>query len=241
MSDLVSLAIGLVIGLGVAIVVGLAWRRRGGRGPSVNIHSTIEQMRSVGELVVYRLVTKEIVTAADHTFGEAGRRYLSWLVSEKKMAMIFQFGIDFRYNLRSGDFRIEHLGEGRYKLRLPACHYTTSILDISFYDEQNSRFLPALLPDLLNRALSSGFDETEKNRLKEEARQEADRLAQNMVESMQSDVQRSARQTLEAIARGFGAGDVEIEFAEHKPVLAQINISDKAEAQIEGTVQSQGT
>ncbi len=233
---MIELIAGLLIGLGAAVALGVVWRRKapGRGGPNIAVQSSIEQMRSVGELVVYRLVTKEIVTAADHTFGEAGRRYLSWLVSEKKMAMIFQFGIDFRYNLRSGQFRIEDLGEGGYRLHMPACHYTTSILDISFYDEQNSRFLPALIPDLLNRALSAGFDESEKNRLKEEARAEADRLAQEMVESMQSDVQRSARQTLQAIARGFGVDEVQIEFAEHRPVLAQINISDKADAQLEG-------
>ncbi len=230
-----ELGIGLLIGLGLALAIGLVWRRgRAPRQATVTVHSSIEQMRSVGELVVYRLITKEIVTAADHTFGETGKRYMSWLISEKKMAMIFQFGIDFRYNLRSSDFKIEPRDGGGFRLKMPACHYTTSILDISFYDEQNSRLLPALIPDLLNRAFGAGFDETEKNRLKEEARSEADRLAQDMVESMQSDVQRSARQTLEAIARGFGVQDVKIEFAEHKPVLAQINISDKAEAQIEG-------
>jgi hypothetical protein len=134
-----------------------------GSGKEVRIYSSIEQLRSVGELVAFKMVTKEIVTASQHWFGDTGKRYFQWLVSTKKMAMIFEFDIDFRYDLRSTDFKIEQLNENRYTLKMPPCLYQVHIRDISFYDEQNSKFLPWLLPDLLNRAFGSGFSEADKN------------------------------------------------------------------------------
>ncbi len=229
-----ELLIGLAIGVVATLVVWLVFRvrRRGGTTTPVQVHSSIESMREVGELTVFRLVTKEIVTKADHAFGETGKRYLSWLVSEKKMAMIFEFGIDFKFDLRSSDFRIEQRGEDKYHLSLPACMYTTNILDISFYDEQDSKLLPILIPDLLNRVLGSGFDQGDKNALKDAARAEATHMAEQMVEKMHSDVRQSARQTLEAIARGFGAKQITLSFPDTSPVLAKLNMTDTAEAKV---------
>jgi hypothetical protein len=128
------------------------------------------------------------------------------------MAMIFEFDVDFRYDLRSPEFIITEEGEGEFRLRLPPCTYETHIRDISFYDEQEARLLPWLVPDLLNRALGAGFDEAAKNRLKQEARLQADMMAKELVGKLRSEVQSSARQTLEALARGFGARRVIVDF-----------------------------
>ncbi|MCC6681341.1 MAG: DUF4230 domain-containing protein [Phycisphaeraceae bacterium] len=204
----------------------------------VTVHASIEHVRSVGELVVYRLVTKEIVTSANHAFGETGKRYLSWLISEKKMAMIFELGVEFVYDLRSSDFQIEPRGNESYLLRMPACKYNTHIRDFQFYDEQNPRLLPVLLPDLINRFFGSGFDVADRNKLKDEARHQVDRLARQLVDSMQGEVQRSARQTLEAIARGLGVESVELDFSDSPAVLARIDFSDRVQAQIEGKAAS---
>src|SRR5690606_10086143 len=105
---------------------------------------------------------------------ETGKRYLSWLISEKKMAMIFELGVEFVYDLRSSDFQIEPRGNESYLLRMPACKYNTHIRDFQFYDEQNPRLLPVLLPDLINRFFGSGFDVADRNRLKDEARHQVD-------------------------------------------------------------------
>ena len=205
----------------------------GGKAQKTEVHQSIENMRSVGELIVFRLVTKEIVTSTDHGLGDVGKKYLSWLITEKKMAMIFEFGIDFKFNLNARDFEIEKLGEGRYKLRMPECLYTTSILDISFYDEQGSKLLPVLLPNLINQVFSAGFDEEDKNRLKEAAKEQANLLAEQMVERIASDVQQSAKQTLGALAKGFGADNVQIEFPQPGPVLARIDMADDVEKQLD--------
>jgi len=214
-----NLILAAAVGFLAAVVVLLlfAWFRSK-KSRDVHIHSSVTEMRAVGELVVFKLITKEIVTAAEHWLGDVGKNYLSWLISTKKMALIFEFGIDFKYDLRSSEFEIVELGNDEYRLKMPGCHYDTYIRDISFYDEQSSRLLPWLVPDLVNKALGMGFDEQDKNRLKEEARAQADQMARRMVQTMQSDVQKSARQTMEALARGFGARQVVVDFSQSKLV-----------------------
>ncbi len=210
----------------------LLWRiffRSRGSGKEIRVYSSIEQLRSVGELVAFKMVTKEIVTASQHWFGETGKRYFQWLVSTKKMAMIFEFDIDFRYDLRSPDFKIEQQNENQYILKMPRCLYQVHIRDISFYDEQNSKFLPWLLPDLLNRAFGSGFSEADKNQLKEEAKNQAAQLAEGVVNKIQSEVENSARQTLQTLAKSFGVTKVKIDFSQSKIVASSVNANELEE------------
>lgn len=216
MMDVLS---GVVVGVGVTVAGVVIWRvarrkTKGPPGPSVRVEGSLQQLRAVGELSVFKVITKEIVTATDHWFGEKGKRYFEWMVSSKKMAMIIAFDIDFRYDLKSPDFVIREDGVGRYRLTMPKCLYETHIKDVLFYDEQNSRLLPWLLPDLLNRAFGSGFSEHDKNRLIEEAKQQASAQARDLVQRMRSEVQKSARQTLGALAQGFGADEVSFDFGE---------------------------
>jgi len=226
--------IGVAVGLVAAGALWFFLGRRGGM--QIESRTSLMQMRSVGELVVFRLVTQQIVTAEQHMAGrfKDGRK---WLVSVKKIALIIEYGIDFKYDLRSRAFRVEELGEasGRYRLVMPPCDFQTHIRDIKFYDEQNARLLPWLLGDLVE-ALGPGFDEQDKNKLMEAARTEADERARLLVEQLQTEAQSSARQTLEAMARGFGAADVEIDFAdspigEKQPTEIAPKIAEQASAQ----------
>ncbi len=228
---------GLIIGVGVGagLAVGLLWAFRRGKGgsaaPAVQVHSSIEELRSVGDLVVFKVVTKEIVTAAEHWFGETGKKFLRWLISEKKMAMIFEFEINFRYDLRKPEFEIVPQGDARYLLRMPPCLYDIYIRDVSFYDEQQSRLLDWLLPGFLSAAFGSGVDEQTKNRLKEEARLQAQRMAQDLTGKMRAEVESSARQTLKTLARGFGAREVTVDFGRAAPVRAEVHAAgDRAES-----------
>jgi hypothetical protein len=220
--------VGIIVGIAIAFAAFLGWwwsrRRIRSRKEQLKpeVHTSIEDIRSVGELVVFKIITKEIVTAADHWFGEWGKKYFRWLASAKKMAMIFEFEINFRYNLRSSDFAILPEGVGAYRLRMPKCLYETYIRDISFYDEQTAKLLPWLLPELLSRAFGSGFDESDKNRLKEEAKQQAGRMAKSFVEKMQSEVQNSAEQTLEALGKAFGAETITVDFSGSELVQTKV-------------------
>lgn len=213
MEVLIAGIAGFVVAL---VIVFLALRGRSKRNVEVQTHSSLMEMRSVGELTVFKVVTKEIVTASEHFLGDVGKNYLSWLVSGKKMAMIFEFGIDFKYNLRSSEFVLEEKGEGEVVMRMPSCHYETYIRDISFYDEQHSKLLPMLVPDLISKALGGGFNDEDKNRLKEAARSQANDMAKAMASRIKGEVEKSAEQTMFTLAKGFGAKQIGVDFSKSK-------------------------
>jgi hypothetical protein len=200
-----------------AAFAALVWflKRNKKEGPAnVTLYSTIEKMESLGTLNVYKVVTKEIVTASDHIFGNFGEKYLRWLISKKKLAMIFTFDIDFSYNLKDSHFGIEELGEGRYVFKMPACSYSLSIKDISFYDEQNGKLLPWLLPDLVSGVFSDGFDENDRNALIKEAKKQVSAIAEGMMIELLPDVQKSAKTTLEQIAFALNAESIQFDFSD---------------------------
>jgi len=202
--------------LAIAALITLAWlfikrlTNTGMRGKS-SFHTSVEQIKAVGELSVYKVFTKEIVTQTDHDFGEFGKKYLNWFLSEKKMAMIFEFEIDFRYDLRSRDFRIEGNNK-KYTFYMPPCFHEIHIRDIHFYDEQKSKLIPALLPDAINNLLGKGFTQEDKNRIKDEAKKRAEEQAKRMINKLASDVEESAEQTLKTLAKALGAENIEFIF-----------------------------
>ena len=222
----------LLTGLTAGVITGglVVWALRRGsttREPKVQVHASVEELRALGELSVFKVLTKEIVTARDHWAGEFGQRYLEWLFTSKKMAMIFTFDIDFRYDLRDPAFRIEDTG-GAFRLTMPPLRYDLHIRDITLYDEQKTRMMPWLLPDLVNAAFGAGFNERDRNHLKDEARAQAESLASNLVQRLRPEVQSSARETLLLLARGFTEAPVEIVFHETKPVQAAVEFSPAA-------------
>ncbi|MCS6996469.1 MAG: hypothetical protein NZ533_05860, partial [Casimicrobiaceae bacterium] len=85
----------LAAGLGAGLAVWFLRERRPGKAPPTLAQVSLEGLRAVGELTVFRAITKEIVTETDYSFGEFGRKYLRWAFSQKKLAMIFEFQIDF--------------------------------------------------------------------------------------------------------------------------------------------------
>ncbi len=215
--------IALVVGAGVGAFA--VWRGRGKRAPAapaITVHSSIEELRNIGELSVFKAMTKEIVTARDHWAGSFGQRYLEWLFTSKKMAMIFAFDIDFRFDLRDPAFHINKTASG-FRLELPPLRYDINIRDITFYDEQKTKMMPWLVPDLINAAFGAGFDESDRNKLKNEARAQAEKLASNLVQRLKPEVHSSARETLLLLARGFTDDPVEIAFEDKAPVQADVS------------------
>ncbi|HMP75346.1 MAG TPA: DUF4230 domain-containing protein [Kiritimatiellia bacterium] len=217
--------IALLVGAGIGAFA--VWRGRGKRpapAAQVTVHSSIEELRTIGELSVFKALTKEIVTARDHWAGSFGQRYLEWLFTSKKMAMIFAFDIDFRFDLRDPAFRIIK-SDGGVRLELPPLRYDIHIRDITFYDEQKTKMMPWLLPDLINAAFGSGFNEQDRNKLKDEARAQAEKLAANLVHRLKPEVHSSARETLLLLARGFTDQPVEIVFEDKVPQQASVEFA----------------
>jgi hypothetical protein len=218
----------IVLALGVAVLY--LFRRTGARGSSTTVHSTIEGMRAVGDLSVFKVYTKEIVTELDHSWGDFGKKYLDWIYSSKKMAMIFEFEIEFRYDLRTRDFEIIETGPGAYILRMPPCFHEISIRSIEFYDEQRSRLLPWLLPDLLNGFLGAGFTEEDRNKLVTAASNHARERATAMIDRLSSEVEASAKQTLHAIGQSFGASSLTFVFKPAGESKAHVSIDEQVKA-----------
>jgi Protein of unknown function (DUF4230) len=228
--ETLGLALGLLLMLGIGIGVGwLLKRKQPASAAQTEQRSELIELRSIGELSVFRVVTKDILTHTDHSFGDFGKRYLKWAFSQKKLAMVFEFEIDFRFDLRDPQLKIDTgvitPQGGRYVyLTLPHCKANVLLRDLSFYDEQRAKLLPWLLPDLLNGFLPTGFSEADKNTLIASARDHAQSQALLLTERYRRDIESSAIQTLSPILRSLGARDVRVQFAS-APVLAQSPVS----------------
>jgi len=220
-----------VVGVAVGVlVVGCVWiwitRKRHVPVQSASVHSHIKQLRAIGLLSVYRLRIQEIVTKSDHTWGPFGQKYLQWALSSKKMAMIFEFDVDFVYDLQDARFQIKEIAKSHWHITVPQCKPELSIRNIRFYDEQGAKFLPWLVPDLLNKFLGDGFSEEDKNRLLDGARGYAQDQALEFIKSMQSDVHRSAESTLGSISRAFGAEEIDFTFLGEIPAEIAVTSND---------------
>jgi len=229
---LIVLVLGIIVGIAGYIFIKRIFSGKSTKTKvsELQIYSFIENMKSVGELVVFKVFTKEIVTAADHWLGEVGKKYLTWLISKMKMAMIFQFEINFWYDLKSSDFRVTDSGDGSFVIIMPQCLYDISIKDISFYDEQEGKLLDWLLPPLIGRVFSKGFSEEDKNKLKDEAKTQASSMADELIKQLSSEIEKSARQTMETLAASFGAKSVLLDFS--KSQLSERGITDLTQQQL---------
>lgn len=141
--------------------------------------------------------------------------------------MIFEFEIDFRYDLRRPEFQIRTLPHGGFAIDMPPCLHEVHIRDIRFYDEQGSRFLPWLLPDLLSGFVGGRFTEADKNRLVAAARDHAEQQASELIGNLQSEVQNSAKATLQSISKAFGAEDVTFEFSPQGRLDFSVDVANK--------------
>ncbi len=216
--SLTIVLLSLVCGALFAGVLMLLFRRKGGgRKMQIDAVASIEELKAIGVLSAFKAVTKEIVTARDHLLGDLGKRYLEWLITSRKMAMIFEFDIDFQYDLRDPAFAVAEEGPGRYRLQMPRCDYVVHVRNVTFYDEQGGKLLPIILPDVVNRILGGGFNEVDRNKLMEAAKGQAEALAGNLAHRLSSEVQTSARQTMEMLAKSFGAQAVSVVFPDAVP------------------------
>jgi hypothetical protein len=230
--ELTTFIIGLILGILAVVGIRLAFQRKGSAktAPQPQIQIFLENLKSIGELVVFKAFTKEIVTAADHWLNEWGKKYLTWLISNKKMAMVFAFEISFWYDLRSTDFDVTDAGQGKFVIKMPKCLYDINIKDISFYDEQRAKLLPWLFPGLLAEALGRGPNEEDRNRLKDEALKQASLMAEQLIQRLSSEIEKSAHQTMEMLAKSFGAKFVILDFSKAKVVQRSVTDTSSQQA-----------
>jgi hypothetical protein len=220
-----SLLFGLVIGFLLAIIVIVLLRRRKRGGPSITARGSVDTFRSVGELVVLKVFTRQIVTSRDHMLGDWGEKWMAWLLSSKQAAIIFDFVVDFRYDLRHDSFRAETMAEGGVHFTLPPTYYEIQLKGMQIYDEQKSAFVPSVLPKWLGQVFGGNFGPEDKNQLIEAAKAEAEGLSKELVKSMRHEVQKSAEATLGSMARGMGYSELRFSFGDAEPVRLAIDLS----------------
>ena len=223
MDALFGFCIGIFITVSGAAVFWLYRKKSKKTAPRIEVHSSIEEIRTVGELVVLKVLNKEIVTATDHMFGELGAKYLKWLLTENKLAMIFEFSINFKYDLNNPGFEIFDDGPRSYTFKMPPCFYDTNILNMKFYDEKAGELMPWLLPGMVTKILGATFSEKEKNFLIDEAKQQAMNTGKTLAQHMVQDIQNAARRTLTMLAKGLGAQDVRFDFGNSELVQTKLD------------------
>lgn len=219
------IALGILATLIIALLVFVfILYNKGNKKQNISVHSSLGELRAIGMLSVFKVVTKEIVTEDAHAWGEFGKKYLTPILTNKKMAMIFEFEIDFGYDLQRSDFEIISTELGCYILKMPPCFYNTNLKNIKFYDEQGSKFLPWLLPDSVNDIFGGRLTESDKNKFVDLAKSHTEELADRLIKSMSSQVEASAKTTLQAIARSFGATEIKFEFKSNNGVSANVQV-----------------
>lgn len=150
MNELVLLIIVLglagVLGAGVTAWVILAIRRgrRGADVDRIEIRMLTERVRAVGRLIGLEVHAKEIATATK------GWNWLPpILLSQAKMAMIFQFEKQYSVDLGTlGPGDVTDLGNGRFRVELPPIVGSLRLMDVEPYDIQQGRVLGLL--DVIN-------------------------------------------------------------------------------------------
>ncbi|PSM52642.1 DUF4230 domain-containing protein [Campylobacter blaseri] len=183
-------------------------------GSKSQISTEITKIKSIGELNVFKIYSKEIVTKKDSPMEGFWDTLLGWSMTKRQIAVIFEFEINFIYDLNSEEFSIKKQEDGSYKITMPPCKYNYNIKDMKIYDEKNAKFLPFLLPDSLNGIFGSRFDEADKNRIIDEAKEEVKNMSIKIINDLEEKIHKSARDTLEAISSNFGIEKLSFEFVD---------------------------
>jgi len=243
-NGLQNMMTGILVGLGLALATTIAWRlARRGRAkapsvPDVNVESFVTSMRAVGELSVYRVMTKEVITASDHWFGQFGKKYLNWLLSSQRITLIMEFDVDFRYDLTDPRFQVRAEGEDRCSIVMPPCRHEVLLRDMRIHSEDKPELLPWLMPDLVGRFFTGGFSVDAKNQLIAETRQESKRFAGELVRKVDAEAQASAKRALEPLTRGLGFPEVRYEFLpadEFRPTVDSTRLEESMRIASAGT------
>ena len=216
--------IGVLIGSVIGFLLGFIWYQKKSKTKQNPVKFDVgSYLTRIGELRVYRAYMKEIVTSVDHVWGEIGKKYFSWMLSEKKLAMVFEFEVDFVYNLFSKDFKVEQNQSG-LSVTMPRCKYDVKIKDFYFYDEQGTRL--KILPEFLSSIFDGGVSEDEKNELVKMAIKQVEEIAKKVAKNIQSDVDKTTRATINNLIMGFNEHIDSFKFNEKNISDEQVHIEN---------------
>ncbi len=216
--------LGIFIGIGIGSI--LAFIKSNKKAASIKSNKSLEvspYLRRIGELRVFRAYFKEIVTSVDHIWGDIGKKYFSWIISEKKLAIVFEFEVDFVYDLQSQDLKVVENPNG-LMITMPKCKYDVKIKDFYFYDEQNTRI--KLFPEILSSIFEGGSNEEKKNELIQMAIKQVEEISKQVAEKLQFEVHNVTKETLNNLFAGLNRKILNLSFKEMNIIDEQINIEN---------------
>ncbi|MCK5599284.1 hypothetical protein KAI78_06635 [bacterium] len=184
-----------------------------------SFYPMIDKIREIGELSFYRLYSKELIVESGK---KGGSGFLSLLkkivVSEKRIIMMMEFVSDFKINLRDPDFHIESSPEeGVVTFYLPTLFYSTHVSEIQFLDEKEMKFLPGILPPIINPGIKISVEE--RNILIQEGKEKIMSNVELFLKNNRSDIEKSLQDTLRGIAAGFGISVVRFRPSHSSPLM----------------------
>lgn len=182
------------------LLVALKWRPRAG---SMSVHSSLERVRSMGELTVLSAYIKEVVTMKVNeksTFDTTG-----------KIILICPYRLEFRYDLRKTKIS---RNDSSTTVILPPHKAEPIPGKIEFYDERKSAFMGFWPKD---------FNVDVRNQLVHEAGLQAIKQAGLMQEDLQEQVRHSVRSTLTPLFSALGNAQVEYVFEDSASIMQQLS------------------
>ncbi len=80
MKYIIGVLIGLIVGGLAGYIIKTIKSKENEKSANFEISPYLSR---IGELRVFRAYFKEIVTSVDHIWGDVGKKYFSWFISEK--------------------------------------------------------------------------------------------------------------------------------------------------------------
>lgn len=197
---------GLVFGVVLALLILPKLLKKG--PTSTSIHTSIERVREMGDLVALTAHVKEVVTEQTDP---------GFFFSNEKMILICEFDVEYRYNLRKAQI-IKDQRSGDVLIAMPQIKPTVSLKDFNTYDKTSGRFL-GVLP--------IGSDASAEDALRKRAIDKAKTDASALGEDLRDKIEASATRTLQILCAPITAGTTAVTFADTQ--IAQPKL-DTAEA-----------
>ena len=84
---------------------------------NVSVSTKFRSLKASASYLFFRYIAKRSLQRQIMRLEIFGKEYLRWLVSEKKLSMIFEFEINFIYDLTSPRLEIMQIANSSYKIK----------------------------------------------------------------------------------------------------------------------------
>lgn len=171
----------------------------------------VDRIREIGELVALTAFYKDIAT-------KKSTNKIWDLLGGKKMAVISEFDLEYRYDLHKADIKESN---DKVKITMPICSTKVSTGEIEIYDEQSPNLFGIPIP-------LTNFSIEDRNTLIAGARESATDTARKKTDELLPKIEKSARDTLTTLLEASGVESVEIEFTRSSKLEQELKSSMKS-------------